>query len=74
MSNNNFNKNIYFIRVKKKYMLAIKFYTETKNEEQINYAYKELEDLFETLNLFKWYSNFDFNQLCQHHQRIVFEK
>jgi hypothetical protein len=60
--------------MKKKYMLSIKFYTETKNDEQINYAYKELEALFETYESFKWYFNFDLTQLSKPFQKGLFEK
>jgi hypothetical protein len=42
-----------------KYSLAIKFFTETKNEEQINLAYKEIESFLTTYEEFSFYYLFD---------------
>jgi len=42
-----------------KYHLAIKFFTETKNEEQLNIAYKEIELFMQTYENFLFYYTFD---------------
>ena len=42
-----------------KYRLAIKFFTETKNEEQLEIAYKEIDKFMETYENFLSYYKFD---------------
>lgn len=42
-----------------KYHLAIKFFTETKNEEQLNIAYKEIENFMQTYENFLFYNCFE---------------
>lgn len=42
-----------------KYHLAIKFFTETKNQEQLIIAYKEIESFMQTYENFLFYYNFD---------------
>lgn len=59
--------------MKSKYLQSIKYYTEIKNEEQINYAYLELENLFETYENFKFFFKFELNQLPQNYQKIVYK-
>ena len=44
--------------MKNKYHLAIKFFTESKNEEQIEISYKEIENFMETYEEFKYFLNF----------------
>jgi len=44
--------------MKHKYKLAVKFYTETHNEEQLHIAYKEIGQFFEIYYIFKYYYNF----------------
>ena len=44
--------------MKSKYNLAIKFFTEAKNEEQLDLSYKEIERFMTTFNKFKFYANF----------------
>ena len=46
-------------RMENKYQLAIKFFTETKNEEQLNIAYKEIEQFMQTYENFLFYYSFD---------------
>jgi hypothetical protein len=48
--------------MKLKYKLAVKFYTETKNQEQLNLAYKEIESFTENYKNFKYYYKLDFSQ------------
>jgi hypothetical protein len=45
--------------MKLKYEVAIKYYTETKNNEQLRYAYNEIEGFTESYNNFKFYYKFD---------------
>jgi len=59
--------------MKSKYLQSIKFYTEIKNEEQINYAYLELESLIETYENFKFFFKFELNQLPQNLQKIIYK-
>ena len=44
--------------MKNKYKLAIKFYTETRNEEQLLIAYKDIDQFYEICYLFKYYYTF----------------
>lgn len=46
-----------------KYHSAIKFFTETKNEEQLNIAYKEIENFMETYENFLFYYTFNPNNI-----------
>jgi hypothetical protein len=46
------------VRMKNKYKLAIKFFTETKNGEQIHIAYKEIDEFYDIYYLYKYYYNF----------------
>jgi len=45
--------------MKSKYILAVKFFTETKNEEQIEISYKEIERFLDTYTEFMWFYNFN---------------
>jgi hypothetical protein len=49
--------------MKLKYKIAVKFYTETHNEEQLNFAYKEIENFTENYNNFKWYYKFNLEKI-----------
>jgi hypothetical protein len=49
--------------MKIKYLQAIKFYAETRNEEQLKLAYKEFDNLLEIYFNFKWFLKFDLNNL-----------
>lgn len=49
--------------MKMKYKIAIKFYTETRNEEQLNFAYNEIENFMESYSEFKWFFKFDINKI-----------
>jgi len=44
--------------MKKKYAMAIKFFTETKNEEQLEISYKEIECFMANYNSFKFFYKF----------------
>ena len=46
-----------------KYILALKFFTETKNEEQMDIAYNEIEAFMETYEYFLFYYFFDSNEI-----------
>lgn len=48
-----------------KYRLAIKFFTETKNEEQLNIAYKEIDNFMQTYENFLFYFTFDSENINQ---------
>jgi len=49
--------------MKGKYNLAIKFFTESKNEEQLELSYKEIERFMTTYESFKFYMNFSFENI-----------
>jgi len=51
--------------MKNKYLLAMKFYRESKNEEQLSLAYKEFDILLDIFYDFKWYIKFDINKISQ---------
>jgi len=44
--------------MKSKYNLAVKFFTETKNKEQLDLTYKEFEGFHETFEQFKYFYKF----------------
>jgi hypothetical protein len=44
--------------MKSKYSLAIKFFTEAKNEEQLELCYKEIESFMDTFDEFKFFLRF----------------
>jgi len=44
--------------MKKKYAMAIKFFTETKNEEQLEISYKEIENFMNNYSSFKFFYKF----------------
>jgi len=49
--------------MKKKYVLAIKFFTESKNEEQLNLSYDEIEKFMPTYDTFKFYFQFNISKI-----------
>ena len=49
--------------IKKKYNLAVKFFTETKNQAQLDLTYKEYESFYEVFNKFKNYYKFSTNKI-----------
>lgn len=59
--------------MKSKYLQSIKYYTEIKDTEQINYAYLELEALYNTYESFKFFFLFELNQLPQNFQKNVYK-
>ena len=66
--------------MKSKYNLAVKFFTETKNQEQLDLTYKEFEAFHETFEQFKFFYKFKiesidpkaYNQLSED-ERKMFE-
>ena len=69
---NNSNDNVLYIKIndnkrqykilkeiKKKYVLAFKFFTETKNYIQLDLTYKEYESFYDIYNKFKFFYKFD---------------
>ena len=72
-NNNSNNENVLYIihsdiklqykilkEIKKKYILAFKFFSETKNNAQLNLTYKEYEYFYDVYHRFKFF--FKFNQ------------
>jgi hypothetical protein len=49
--------------MKGKYNLAIKFFTESKNEEQLELSYKEIDRFLTTYDNFKFYLNFSLENI-----------
>ena len=49
--------------IKKKYNLAVKFFNETKNQDQLDLTYKEYESFYEVFNKFKYYYKFSINSI-----------
>lgn len=49
--------------IKKKYNLAVKFFTETKNQAQLDLTYKEYESFYDVFNRFKSYYKFSINKI-----------
>ena len=74
--NNNINDNILYIKIddnkrqykilkeiKKKYILAFKFFTETKNYIQLDLTYKEYETFYDIYNKYKFFYKFNQNEI-----------
>ena len=66
------NKRQYKIlkEIKKKYVLAFKFFTETKNYIQLDLTYKEYESFYDIYNKFKFFYKFNpskMNEKILHH-------
>ena len=57
-----------------KYQLAIKFFTETKNEEQLNIAYKEIEGFMQTYENFLFYYTFDPKNIAEKYYNALTEE
>ena len=65
--------------MKSKYNLAVKFFTETKNQEQLDLTYKEYEAFHETFEQFKFFYKFKLesidpkalNQLPEDEQKML---
>ena len=49
--------------MKSKYNLAVKFFTETKNDEQLALTYKEFESFHKSYENFKFFYKFKLNEL-----------
>ena len=49
--------------MKNKYNLAVKFFTETKNQEQLDLTYKEYETFHETFEQFKYFYKFKIDSI-----------
>ena len=80
---NNSNDNVLYIKIddnkrqykilkeiKKKYVLAFKFFTETKNYIQLDLTYKEYESFYDIYNKFKFFYKFNpskMNEKILHH-------
>ena len=80
---NNSNDNVLYIKIddnkrqykilkeiKKKYVLAFKFFTETKNYIQLDLTYKEYESFYDIYNKFKFFYKFNpskINETILHH-------
>ena len=77
------NKRQYRIlkEIKNKYILAFKFFTETKNYTQLDLTYKEYEDFYDIYNKFKFFYKFSPNSinktvlkyLTEKERKILFE-
>jgi hypothetical protein len=52
--------------MKQKYYDAIKFYYDTQNDEQLNIAYKEFDPFMECYIRFKWYHDYNKEELLKH--------
>ena len=65
--------------MKSKYNLAVKFFTETKNQEQLDLTYKEYEAFHETFEQFKFFYKFKiesidpkaYNQLTEEEKKML---
>ena len=51
--------------MKNKYTLAIKFFTESKNEQQLELSYKEIEAFEENYENFKFHFKFSVDTIPQ---------
>ena len=49
--------------IKKKYNIAVKFFTETKNQLQLDLTYKEYESFYDIFKQFKFFYKFSVNSL-----------
>lgn len=49
--------------MKNKYVLAVKFFTECKNDEQLSLTYKEIESFLDNFTTFKFFYKFNTSEL-----------
>jgi hypothetical protein len=56
--------------MKKKYQLALRFFTETKNENQMQISYKEIESFLQNYYSYNFYFKFNTSEIPEQ----VYEK
>ena len=47
------------LRMHSKYNSAVKFYSDSKNDVQLDLSYKEIENFMDLFDKFRWYFSFD---------------
>ncbi len=52
--------------MKQKYYDAMKFYSDTQNDEQLNIAHREFDPFMESFNRFKWYHDMNKEELIKY--------
>ena len=64
--------------MKSKYNLAVKFFTESKNEEQLELTYKEIDSFMKNYETFKFYIKFNTNEInsnsLSEEEKLIFYK
>jgi len=63
LNNNNEIKFKILKEIKKKYNLAVKFFTEMKNKDQLDLTYKEYESFYEVYSQFRYFYKFSTNSI-----------
>ena len=60
--------------MEKNYRLALKFFTETKNEEQLIRAYKEIDCFMEIYENYSWFFSFNPNEINKNDNQYLTEE
>lgn len=60
--------------MKIKYKLAVKYFTETKNAEQLILAYNEIDEFYDIYYLYKYYYLFSVKSINKQHFAILGEE
>jgi len=61
-------------RMRNKYYSAVKFFTDSRNEEQLELSYKEIEHFMDNFERFEWYFTFDSNNLSEEYYNSLSEE
>lgn len=60
--------------MRNKYYSAVKFFTDSRNEEQLELSYKEIEHFMDNFERFEWYFTFDSNNLSEEYYNSLSEE
>lgn len=60
--------------MRNKYYSAVKFFSDSRNEEQLELSYKEIEHFMDNLERFEWYFTFDSNSLSEEYYNSLSEE
>jgi hypothetical protein len=60
--------------MRNKYHSAVKFFSDSKNEEQLVLSYKEIEHFMGLFERYQWYFIFDPNEMAEDHFNSLSEE
>jgi hypothetical protein len=60
--------------MRNKYHSAVKFFTDSKNEEQLTLSYKEIEHFMGNFERYQWFFTFDPSEMSEAHYNQLSEE